>query len=231
MEYPHLYLLTFLEGVIAFVSPCILPMLPIYISFFAGDDGVNRERGARVIYNACAFVLGMALVFILMGAAAGALGFVVNEHRVIFNIFAGLLLLLFGLNYLGVFRLAFLNKTYKLRIRPGSSSLVSSFLFGLVFSIGWSPCLGPLLGAALIHAGTSGETLQGVIMLALFSLGLGLPLILSAFLLDNLKHAFEFIKKHYRVINIAAGSILCLIGVLMIFGVFGKFMELFLKLY
>ncbi|MCL2817789.1 MAG: cytochrome c biogenesis protein CcdA [Clostridiales bacterium] len=223
------YLLVFTEGIITFVSPCILPMLPIYVSFFAGDDGEKRAKNVRTVYNACAFVLGMALVFTMMGAAAGALSIVTVKHKNVFDVLAGLLMIIFGLNYLGVFKLAFLNKTRRLKISLGASGFFSCFLFGLVFSVGWTPCIGPLLGSALVIAAGSGSSLQGVVMLALFSLGLGLPFIISAVLLDSLKQAFEFLKRHHRIVNIVAGSLLCFIGILMALGFFGAFTAIFTR--
>ena len=224
------YLISFLEGIITFVSPCLLPMLPIYISYFAGgndgdgDDGGSAKKNRRVIKNALGFILGFTVVFVLLGALAGTFGRLLNEHQMAVNIITGLIVIFFGLNFLGVFKIN-LFKGSKLA-KTDNLGFFSSVLFGVVFSIGWTPCVGAFLGSALMLATSQGNVLQGVVMLLLYSLGLGIPFFVSAVLIDRLKGAFSFIKKHYRVINIVSGVFLVIIGVLMATGLFGKFLAL-----
>ena len=224
------YLISFLEGIITFVSPCLLPMLPIYISYFAGgndgdgDDGRREKKNRRVIKNALGFILGFTVVFVLLGALAGTFGRLLNEHQMAVNIITGLIVIFFGLNFLGVFKIN-LFKGSKLA-KTDNLGFFSSVLFGVVFSIGWTPCVGAFLGSALMLATSQGNVLQGVVMLLLYSLGLGIPFFVSAVLIDRLKGAFSFIKKHYRVINIVSGVFLVIIGVLMATGLFGKFLAL-----
>ena len=222
------YFISFLEGIITFVSPCLLPMLPIYISYFAGgtdsgaDDGAKKNR--RVVKNALGFILGFTVVFVLLGALAGTFGRLLQAHQMVVNIITGLIVVFFGLNFLGVFKLNLFKGT-----RMGKTDnlgFFSSVLFGVVFSIGWTPCVGAFLGSALMLATSQGNVLQGVGMLLLYSLGLGIPFFVSAILIDKLKGAFSFIKKHYRIINIVSGAFLVIIGVLMATGLFGRFLAL-----
>lgn len=215
------YLISFLEGIITFVSPCLLPMLPIYISYFAGGSERNNKR---VIKNALGFILGFTVVFVLLGALAGSFGRLLNEHQMAVNIITGLIVIFFGLNFLGVFKLN-LFKGSKMG-KTDNLGFFSSVLFGVVFSIGWTPCVGAFLGSALMLATSQGNVLEGVFMLLLYSLGLGIPFFVSAILIDKLKGAFSFIKKHYRIINRVSGIFLVIIGILMATGLFGKFLAL-----
>ena len=224
------YLISFLEGIITFVSPCLLPMLPIYISYFAGGtdesgDNVNgAKKNRRVIQNALGFILGFTVVFVLLGALAGTFGRLLNEHQVAVNIITGLIVIFFGLNFLGVFKISLFKGTRL--AKTDNLGFFSSVLFGVVFSVGWTPCVGAFLGSALMLAASQGNVLQGVGMLLMYSLGLGIPFFVSAILIDRLKGAFSFIKRHYRVINIASGAFLVIIGVLMATGLFGRFLAL-----
>lgn len=211
------YFISFLEGMITFISPCLLPMLPIYISYFAGGKENDTKR---VVKNALGFIFGFTVVFVLLGALAGTLGGLLREYRAIVNVVTGVIVMLFGLHFLGLFRLD-LFKGMKMQSKE-NMGFFSSMLFGIVFSIGWTPCVGAFLGSALLLAASQGHVLEGVLMLLLYSLGLGLPLFVSAVLIDKLKGAFTFIKKHYKVINVVSGCLLIIVGVLMATGLFGR---------
>ncbi len=217
------YFISFLEGIITFISPCLLPMLPVYISYFAG--GETERKTKKTLTNALGFVLGFTITFVLLGALAGTLGSFLNKYQVIVNIATGLVVIFFGLNFLGVFKLN-IFKGMKSSAKADNLGFFSSVLFGLVFSIGWTPCVGAFLGSALMLASSQGEVLKGVIMLLLYSLGLGVPFIVSAVLIDKLKSTFDFIKKHYRIINIICGSFLILVGVLMMSGLLSKYVAI-----
>lgn len=220
------YFISFLEGIITFVSPCLLPMLPIYLSYFAGGcsaDG-SEKNAKRVIKNALGFILGFTAVFVLLGALAGTFGRLLNEHQTAVNIITGLIVIFFGLNFLGVFQINLFKGTRL--AKTDNLGFFSSVLFGVVFSIGWTPCVGAFLGSALMLATSQGNVLEGVLMLLLYSLGLGVPFFISAVLIDRLKGAFSFIKRHYRVINTVSGVFLIVIGVLMATGLFGRFLAL-----
>ncbi|MBE6642064.1 MAG: cytochrome c biogenesis protein CcdA [Ruminococcaceae bacterium] len=211
------YLITFLEGIITFISPCLLPMLPIYISYFAGGEA-NR---AKTVKNSLGFVLGFTAVFVCMGALAGSVGSFLKEYRTFVNIVTGLVVIVFGLNYTGILKFN-IFKGISNKGDVSNMGFISSILFGIVFSIGWTPCVGAFLGSALMLASVEGKVLSGIIMLLLYSLGLGIPFVVSALLIDRLKSAFDFVKKHYRVINIVCGCLLILVGVLMMTGLLGR---------
>jgi len=213
------YILLFLEGIITFISPCLLPMLPIYVTYFAG--GKEERTTKKTLINSLGFVLGFTIVFVALGALAGTLGSFLVKYQTVVNIVTGLVVIFFGLNFLGVFKLN-IFKGVKNNVDTKDMGFFSSLLFGIVFSIGWTPCVGAFLGSALMIVAQQGETLKGVIMLLLYSMGLGIPFVVSALLIDKLKGAFKFIKKHYNVINAICGALLIAIGVLMMTGLLGR---------
>ena len=216
------YVISFLEGIITFISPCLLPMLPIYISYFAG--GNEQRSSKKTLKNAIGFVLGFTLIFVLLGALAGTVGSFLKNYQMVLNIVTGAIVVFFGLNFLGIFKLS-IFKGMK-RFNTGRElGFFSTMLFGIIFSIGWTPCVGAFLGSALMLASQQGETLTGVMMLLAYSLGLGIPFVVSAMLIDRLKTAFNFIKKHYNVINKVCGSILIVVGFLMMTGILNRILS------
>ena len=224
------YLISFLEGIITFISPCLLPMLPIYISYFTGSSGENGESGersaaARTLKNALGFVLGFTLLFVAMGALAGTLGGLVRRYQTAVNLITGLIVIVFGLHFLGLFQLSlFRGSKHTLGQKP--LGFFSSLLFGIVFSVGWTPCIGAFLGSALLMASQQGQTVTGILMLLCYSLGLGIPFVLSAILIDRLRGAFDVIKRHYRLINTVCGILLIAVGLLMMTGLLGRMLTL-----
>ena len=212
------YLISFLEGIVTFISPCLLPMLPIYISYFAG----GRERStAKTLTCAGGFVLGFTAVFVAMGALAGTVGSFLIRYQTLVNIILGGIVIAFGLNYLGVLNLN-IFRGMKGGVKTADMNFLSAFVFGVVFSVGWTPCVGVFLGSALMLASQQGRALVGTLMLLSYSLGLGVPFLLSAVLIDQLKGAFTFIKKNYGVINKVCGILLIAVGVLMATGLLTK---------
>lgn len=208
------YFLLFLEGIITFISPCILPLLPLYISYFAGDNLSRAEKNeSSALTNSLGFVLGFTVVFTLLGGLAGSLGNLIKRQSIILNIISGIIIIIFGLNYMGVIKIGFLEKTLKLNIKIKSFKFFSSVLFGIIFAIGWTPCIGTFLGSALMIAVNSRHIIKGIVMLLIYSLGLGIPFIICAVLIDNLKETFNFIKKNYSIINYVSGIMLVLIGI------------------
>ena len=216
------YVISFLEGIITFISPCLLPMIPIYISYCAGG-GERSEM--KTLTGALGFVLGFTAVFMAMGALAGKVGSFLHTHQTAVNIVSGLVVIFFGLNFLGVFKLN-LFKGSKHRVNTRDMGFFSALLFGVIFSLGWTPCVGAFLGSALMLASQQGHVLEGTLMLLTYSLGLGIPFVLSAVLIDYLKSAFNWIKKNYRIINIVSGSLLVVIGVFMATGMLGRLLSL-----
>ena len=216
------YFIAFLEGIITFISPCLLPMLPIYVTYFAG--GGERKTG-ETLKNSLGFVLGFSVLFVAMGALAGAVGGFLSTYQTAVNIISGLIVIFFGLYYMGVFRLN-IFKGSKKNVNTEKLGFFSSVIFGVIFSVGWTPCVGAFLGSALMLASQQGHAVQGMLMLLSYSAGLAVPFVLSALLIDRLKTAFDFIKRHYKVINIISGCLLIITGVLMATGTIGRLLAL-----
>ena len=213
------YLISFFEGILTFISPCLLPMLPVYLSYFAS----GRQNSKKTLANALGFVLGFTVLFTAMGALAGTLGSFLSKYQTAVNIVSGLVVVFFGLNFIGVIKLNLFKGSA--RMQTGELGFFSSVVFGVVFSVGWTPCVGAFLGSALMLASQQGHILEGTLMLLAYSLGLGIPFFLSAVLIDQLKGAFNFIKRHYTVINRICGGLLILIGILMATGVLNDFLR------
>ena len=214
------YLISFLEGIITFISPCLLPMLPVYVSYFAGG---GERTGKKTLLGASGFVLGFTAVFVAMGALAGSLGAFLREYKTWVDLAGGIIVILFGLNYLGILKLPIFRGFARSMV--GEQGFFSALLFGIVFSVGWTPCVGAFLGSALMLASQQGHVLEGMGMLLCYSLGLGVPFLLSAVLIDRLKSAFDWIKRNYKVVNILCGSLLVLVGLLMATGLMGMFLN------
>ena len=215
------YIIAFLEGIITFISPCLLPMLPIYISYFAGGG----ERSMRkTLTGAIGFVTGFTIIFVILGALAGTVGSFLKEHQTAVNIISGLIVIFFGLNFLGVFKINLFRGGNR-SVDTQNMNFFSALLFGVIFSLGWTPCVGAFLGSALMLASQQGHVVQGMLMLLAYSMGLGIPFILSAVLIDYLKSAFNWIKRNYRIINIVSGCLLILIGILMASGTLGRLLS------
>ena len=214
------YLIAFLEGIITFISPCLLPMLPIYLSYFAGGG----ERTLRkTLAGSAGFVTGFTMVFVLLGALAGTAGSFLRAHQTAVNVISGLVVVFFGLSFLGVFRVGLFRGSGR-SVDMQDIGFMKSVLLGMIFSVGWTPCVGAFLGSALMMASQQGHAAQGMLMLLSYSLGLGIPFMLSAVLIDYLKSAFDWIKRHYGVINIVSGVFLVVIGILMATGTLGQLM-------
>lgn len=216
------YIISFLEGMITFISPCLLPMLPIYISYFAGGGGRTTKR---TLISALGFVIGFTVLFVAMGALAGSLGGLLKEHSAAVNIISGIIVIAFGLSYMGLFNIN-LFQGMRRQVNTSNLGFFSAVVFGFVFALGWTPCVGAFLGSALMLASQQGSAVMGIFMLFTYSLGLGVPFLISAVLIDNLKNGFEFIKKHYALINKICGGFLIVIGVLMATGTMGRFLVL-----
>lgn len=217
------YLITFLEGIITFISPCLLPMLPIYLIYFAGG---NKEPSKKqTFFNAFGFILGFSMLFVALGALAGTLGSFLTKYETVFNIICGVILILFGINYTGLIKLPFLHgKGLHTDFKP--TGFFSAIVFGIIFALSHSPCVGTFLSSALILAANSQTMWKGILLLLVYSLGLGLPFLICTVLIDRLKGTIAFIKKHYNIINPICGVLLIIIGVLMATGVLHKVLHI-----
>lgn len=220
------YLLTFLEGIVTFASPCLLPLLPVYLAYFAGgvqEDAVGDTR--RVVVCSLGFVLGFSMVFVALGAFAGALGSLLVRYGRVTDVVCGAVLVVLGLNYAGVLCVPLLDRTLRPNATMVPRGFGSSVLLGLVFAIGWSPCVGTFLASALSLAASSASMVSGVTLLLCYSVGLGVPFVLSAVLLNRLEAAFDWTKRHYGVINRVCGVLLVVMGVLMATGLLGSWLR------
>lgn len=214
----------FVAGVLMFLAPCTLPIVPGYLAFIAGvpagQAGSNRRR---IFSNALAFVLGFSAVFITLGLFAGAIGALLGPWRDMLGQAAGALIILFGLTMLGVFNIPLLSGERRIRL-PKWLSLGhphSSFLIGALFALGWSPCIGPILGTILFLASASATAMQGALLLAIFSLGLAIPFLLCAWAIGRAEGFVQRAGPVTKVLSYIGGIILVLLGVLMLTGNMG----------
>lgn len=188
------YLFTFLEGIASFISPCLLPMLPIYISYFAGKDD---NKTAKAIINSIGFVLGFTIVFLLLSIFASTLGNLISENIRYLKIAFGIIIILLGLNYMEILKLTFLNRTKKINSNKENFNFLKAIIFGILFSISWTPCIGTFLSSALLLVAKEQDIIKGIILMLIYSVGLGIPFIISVVLLEKLKEMFNFIKRNH----------------------------------
>lgn len=209
------YLITFSEGIVSFVSPCMLPLLPLYISYFSR----HANKKTTALLNVLCFIAGFTSVFCLLGFFAGGIGELLHEFHSTIDLICGVVIILLGLDFLGIIHLPVLGGGHSSQEITGK---FSAFVLGVMFSISHAPCLSAWLGTALATASASGAVGTGVLLLLVYSLGLAVPFIISAFLLDRLGGLFEAINKHYRKINLICGMLLILLGLLMASGLLHK---------
>ena len=208
------YLLTFIEGIASFISPCLLPMVPIYISYFIGE---NDKKNNKVISNSIGFVLGFTMVFLILSIFASSLGSILSSNIKYIKILFGIVIILFGLNYMDLLKINFLNRSNIKKANTKNLNFFKALIFGVLFSISWTPCIGTFLSSALLLIAKEQDIAKGIIMMLLYSIGLGIPFIISAILIDKLKNVFNFIKYHYSIIKKVSGIILIIAGIYMIF--------------
>lgn len=208
------FLFTFLEGIASFISPCVLPMLPIYISYFAGKED---SKTSRALLNSIGFVIGNTIIFILfaiIASYAGALALGIQKY---IKILFGVVIIILGLNYMGILKIKFLNKEIRVKNKIDDFTFFKTILFGMMFSISWTPCIGSFLGSALLLIANKQNILQGILLMLVYSIGFGIPFIISAVLIEKLKNFYNLIKKNYKTIKIISGVILIVMGVYVIF--------------
>lgn len=208
------YVFTFLEGIASFISPCLLPMIPIYIAYFAGKE---EEKTNKAVINALGFVLGFTVVFVLLAVFASQLGKLVSSHMKYIKVAFGMVIIVFGLNYMEVLNLKFMNKMRTMQTNTENLNFVKAFLFGLLFSVSWTPCIGTFLSSALLIVARGQELLKGILLMLVYSVGLGIPFILSVLLMEKLKGVFGVIKKNFDKIKKISGVILIGMGIYVMF--------------
>ena len=204
------YLLIFLEGIASFISPCLLPMIPIYIAYFTGENEKNL-KGA--IINSIGFVLGFTIIFMILSIFASQLGGFISANMKYFKILFGILIIVFGLNYMEILKIKFLNKATNIEFDKKNLNFLKSLLFGMIFSISWTPCIGAFLSSALLLIAKNQDLVKGIILILIYSVGLGIPFIISTILIEKIKGVFNFIKKNYGIIRKISGVLLILMGI------------------
>lgn len=218
-------LTAFAFGFLSFISPCVLPIVPGYISFISGvsfheieKTGNSKVARRKIILNTLLFVLGFSVVFILLGATATAIGQFLFANLTILSQIAGGIIIIFGLHLAGVFKIKFLNYEKRIHSQLKPLGYLGSFVVGLAFAFGWTPCIGPILGGILALAAQKETVGEGIVLLTSYSAGLGIPFLITGFSLSIFYNAFNKIKHHFRKIEIASGVLLIIIGILMMTG-------------
>jgi cytochrome c-type biogenesis protein len=213
--------LAFLAGVLSFLSPCVLPLIPSYVSFITGlslEDAGRRRWVA--LGHTLMFVSGFTIIFLLLGASATALGTLLNYHRVWIERIGGALIVLFGLYLLGAFQWGVLARERRFTLQDKPVGYLGSALVGLAFGAGWSPCIGPILGAVLTYTSATATLGQGIVLLFVYSLGLGLPFIIAAVAIDRFLGWFQRYRRFIPIVTRFAGAVLVVVGVLLATGYF-----------
>jgi len=216
--------IAFLAGVVSFISPCVLPIIPSYISVMSGSVLVNADRinvkiRLRTFLNSVFFVLGFSVVFIVLGVAASAIGFALRQFLQVMQWVGGAIVIIFGFFYLGIFRIKFLENVRTFDYRVGRNiGFASAFVLGIVFGFSWTPCVGVVLSAILILASTSETMLLGLLYLCIYSLGLALPFLVLSLLLGNLNKVISRMNKAAKVIRIISGIFLIIMGLFIVSG-------------
>lgn len=208
------YIFTFSEGIASFISPCLLPMLPIYISYFIGEDD---KKTAKAVVNSIGFVLGFTIVFLILSIFASQLGRFVSRYINYIKIVFGIIIILLGLNYMEIFKIKILNKSKGIKANTKDLNFIKAIIFGIIFSISWTPCIGTFLSSALLLIAKQQDILKGILLMIVYSIGLGIPFILSVVLIEKLKEMFNFIKNNYGIIKKISGTVLIIMGIYTIF--------------
>ncbi|MBA1334788.1 MAG: DsbD domain-containing protein [Firmicutes bacterium] len=225
-------IIVFIEGMATFLSPCILPLLPIYISYITGYSMEELEEGgwarkSYALYNAVFFVLGFSVVFILMGLSASAIGRYLAINRVLMRRISGIMIIAMGLFISGVLRIPFLEADKRFRFKGLGGKGITSFIMGAAFGFGWTPCVGPILGSVLMLAGASATIDKGVTLLAVYSLGLGVPFLLSAAVIDRFAKGLDLISPYLSKIKLVSGILLIIMGIMVFAGYTADFQNMF----
>jgi cytochrome c-type biogenesis protein len=229
----------FVAGVVSFISPCVLPLIPGYLSFISGvsleemrgapvaaaagggtatvTTGISDAAKRQVIITSLFFILGFSMVFVALGASASALGQFLMERLNILGKIAGVLLIIFGLHTMGVFKISWLLQEKRVHMQSKPAGMLGAMVVGVSFAFGWTPCIGPILSAILIVAAEQQSVNQGILLLSIYSLGLAIPFLLTAIAINQFFIAFKKIRRHYHTIEIVSGLLMIVIGLLIFF--------------
>lgn len=225
-----------LAGLISFLSPCVLPLIPSYMAFITGIsiEELSQQKNLKhvrnkVILNSLMFILGFSLIFIALGASATFIGKFLSVNIRWFEIIGGAIVILLGLHFVGIFRIKFLDREKAIHVKKKRFGYLGTLLVGMAFGVGWTPCVGPILGSILTLAATTQNLYKGIILLAFYSFGLGLPFLLSAVIIHKFFEYFKIIRKYFRAITIAGGILLIMVGVMLMAGYFSTISSLLAK--
>lgn len=227
-------LVALVAGVLSFLSPCVLPIVPPYLAYMGGismgdmRDGVDRHR---VILPALFFVMGLSTIFLLLGFTASAFGSFVLENQLLLARLSGVLIIVFGLHFLGVFRIPLLDRDVRMTAGDRGGSAFGAYLLGLAFAFGWTPCIGPQLGAILSLAAQEGSMERGTLLLGVYALGLGLPFLLAAIFIEHSMALMTRLKRHMKLIERLMGGLLLIVGLALLTGAFTDFSYWMLETY
>lgn len=214
------YLTAFIAGLLSFFSPCVLPLVPAYLANLAGasaiDTGASRNIWPTFLHSV-AFVLGFSILFILMGASAGLIGSVITQYSDILRIVAGILIIIFGIFLIAAYKIPWLNYEKRLHVQGSRNpGYLRSLLIGAAFSVGWTPCIGPILGSILFIASYTQETAKGALLLATYSLGMGIPFLVIGIAWSYIVPFWKGLNRHLALISIISGILLIIVGILML---------------
>ena len=218
--------LAFLAGVISFLSPCVLPIVPPYLAYMSGislSEATDNNKAVSVFLPAVFFVLGLSTVFLILGFTASALGTVFLSYQEILITISGLLVMGFGLHFLGILRIGFLEREARFDASSQNGSAFGAYVLGLAFAFGWTPCIGPQLASILTLAASEGSVARGTTLLGVYALGLGVPFLLVALFLSRLSATLTWLKRHMQIIERLMGLLLWTIGLMMLTGGFADF--------
>jgi cytochrome c-type biogenesis protein len=231
------FVFAFFGGFLSFVSPCVLPLVPAYISFMSEvsvEELSDKEKGGqfvpRVFISSLLFVAGFSIVFVLLGASATFLGRLISGHMDLLRKAAGLVLIIFGLNTMGILKIGFLSYEKRFQVQTRKMTGARALLMGLVFAFGWTPCIGPILAGILAMASTQESVQLGILLLFIYAMGLGIPFILTGLLTGWSLNFFDKIKKHFRAVEITSGLLLVAIGILIFMNRLGFLSGFFMDL-
>jgi cytochrome c-type biogenesis protein len=215
----------FVAGLISFLSPCVLPLVPGYVSLIsgAGVDELKSAQGQlmrRVMINSIGFILGFSVVFITLGAISTEIGQVAARYKHSLSIIAGVVIIIFGLHLTGLFQIKWLLQDARLHSVKGSSTVLGAFVIGFAFAFGWTPCLGPILTAILALASEQDTLIKGILLLAVYSLGLAVPFLLTSLLMERFLKFYSRFRSHMHALEVASGGLLIALGILLVMGRF-----------
>ena len=224
------YFGAFIAGLLSFLSPCVLPLVPPYLCFLGGvtleqitsEDGNKNTLVKDVVFSAIFFVLGFSTIFILLGATASTLGRLIADYMEFLTQIAGVIIIILGTHFLGILKLSLLYREARFHSNNRPTSLIGAYVIGLAFAFGWTPCVGPVLATILFMAGSEGSTIYGAILLSIYSAGLGVPFILAAFAVKPFMDFSKRFRSYFQTVERLVGVLLILTGILFLTGSFSK---------